>query len=81
MLGKKNQHLNLANKRPMRSSIILQISIYLKAMHTDISKNSSDRVYTPSLLSANKEQRWRNHEGFVDSFQKEMLREDNGNKT
>lgn len=39
--------MNLARKRPMRSSIILQISIYLKAMHTDISKTSFDTGSIP----------------------------------
>lgn len=46
-VGEKKSAYELSQKETHRSSIILQISIYLKATHRDISKTSFDTRSIP----------------------------------
>lgn len=73
--------LNFARKRVGSSSIVLQVSILLESTaHGHKEDTLRCRVYASSLLSKNKESRWKYYEDFVGSFHKEMSRGDNGGK-
>lgn len=81
-MEEKNQHLNLARKEIHEVQPYLQIGIYLKATHTDARPALTCKTSFDLKLACRKQGTvMKNDKGFVDSFQKEIPREDNGDKT